>query len=340
MHSKQKAALVCCAMILALMFSDLIRQSVHNSLILSVQVLIPSLYPSFVLSGMLLDFGLHTLLPPPIASFIISLICGYPLGTRTVCNYYIEGNLNFDQANTLLMCTANASPAFIVVAVGNTIMGNQHFGYQLLISQILSSVLIFFFNVPDKLKFSTKKISSVSLGTSLIENIRSSAQQLLFVCSCTMFFGILFDALCQTKLINYSIFLVLISSIELTHGIGSIDNTSIYTVAFILGFSGIAILIQCIYFMQKTDLSIRHLIIGKLLYAFNMPCIISLFYSPTFHKIITISIIILTNSAVTCIMRCKGCEKDYDFFKRYRKMLRILRARNKNNHEGASSLPT
>ena len=231
MHSKHKALLILVAIIGAILISQAVRESIQNSLALCVQILIPALFPFFVLSGMLLDFGLDLILPPPIAAFLIGLICGYPLGSRTVCDYFIQGKLSTEQANGLLMCTANASPAFVVIAVGSTVLENKALGFILLLCQSLAALILFFIFVPDKLQFAKSRAQTVTFSASLIGNIKKSGEQLLFVCACTAFFGIAFDLLAQSNWIASPFFAVFTACTELLHGMTLFDADKLYLIA-------------------------------------------------------------------------------------------------------------
>lgn len=339
MHSKRSALLILAAIIGAILISDSVRESIQNSLALCAQILIPALFPFFVLSGMLLDFGLDLLVPPPIAAFLIGLICGYPLGSRTVCDYFMQGKLNTEQANGLLMCTANASPAFVVIAVGSTVLENKTLGYTLLLCQSIAAAILFCIFVPDKLQFAKSKAQTVTFSASLISNIKKSGEQLLFVCACTAFFGIAFDLLTLSQWMTVPFFAVFTACTELLHGITLFHADKLYLIAPVLGFSGFSVLMQCAFFVRKTTLQFHFVVVGKLMYGILLPALLCIFCFPSLqHKILAGMIIILTNTVAACIIKGKGCEKENDFFKRHRKMLCLLRTGHKNRHERTGSV--
>ncbi len=335
MTAKRAVSLVLAVFLLTMLFSETVSLSVQNSLQLCLQTLIPALYPYFVLNGMLIDCGIDLLFPSPTAAFIISLLCGYPLGTRTVCEMYQQNRLSQKQANALLLCTANTSPGFMLTIIGDVILESRYFGIVFLLIQTICATVLFLIAVPKKAEHNLSGVKSVSFIDALIDNLQKSTQQILFVCACTVIFGILFDGIMQTGIRN---FLSLIALTELIHGVNLFTRDTAMQLAAVVGFSGISVLMQCAFFIKNADLKVRYLILGKICYGTWMPLLLSLWIKPIQYKIVSLSIFILTNTIIVCIIKHKGSEKNRDIFKRNRKMLRLLRARNHNHHERAGSL--
>ncbi len=328
MRSRYKVVFTILIMITLIILSQNVRLSIQNSLSLCVSLLIPALFPFFIISGMLFDFGIDLLIPPSLCSFFIGLICGYPLGTRTVCQCYQQQRLSRQQAQALLMCTANASPAFVVIVLGETILKSKSLGFLLLLFQSINALILFLLLVP-KGKYQIKSTAGEHILTSLIHNTKAAIEQILFVCSITMVFGIISDLISPilSKRLKR-----LIGLIEILHGITLLDHKDLWAAAMLLGFSGLCVWAQCIFYIQKTDLNISYLILGKIQAALTLPQYINLFIAPAIgYKILSIIIIILTNIFLMCIIKTKGCDKKHDFFKKHRKMLRLLRASNENS---------
>lgn len=341
MRSRYKAIIFLTIIIILLFFSDIVRLSIQNSLSLCVQGLIPALFPYFVLSGVLLDLGIDLLFPGPWSSFLIGQICGFPLGTRSVCNLYQQNKLDRHQAHGLLMCTANASPAFVVVILGSVVLHNKELGYTLLLCQFLCSLLIFILFVPNKCKKHAHQTQTVSLIRSLMQNTKNAAEQLLFVCSLTTFFGIIFDFLYHLPFYDLPLFRMVTACTELLHGVTIFKENEIINISVILGLSGLCVWMQCAYYIRNTDLSFRYLVFGKLLYGLTLPSLMVILTSPQMkYKINALIIIILTNTIATCIIKNKGCEINHDIFKKHRKMLRLLRTRYQDCTTGTGSLPS
>ena len=319
-----------------IIFSPIVRTSIYNSLTICAKFLIPSLFPFFIISGMLFDFGIDIIFPPTLCSFIIGLFCGFPIGTKSLCESYNKENLTKKQASALLLCTANASPAFIVITLGEAILKNKELGYLLLVCQAINAISLYLLTVP-KSNFKINKSITKDVSTSLIDNTKSATEQILFVCSMTTVFGILFDLLATFLKGN---FIKLSAFVELLHGITLFDKKNLLIIAAVLGFSGICAISQCIFFIKKTDLNIAYLFLGKIQASIVLPLYATLFINNKLqYKIISLIIILLTNIGMMCIMNIKGCENKNDFFKKHRKMLRLLRTSNKNSFQRTSTLP-
>ncbi len=328
MRSRYKVTTAIIVLCLLIIFSPIVRTSIHNSLMLCAKFLIPSLFPFFIISGMLFDFGIDLIFPPTLCCFTIGLFCGFPIGTKSLCESYNKQNLTRKQASALLLCTANASPAFVVIALGETILKSKELGYLLLLCQSINAIFLYLLTVP-KSKFKITKSVTKDVLTSLIDNTKSATEQILFVCSMTIVFGILFDVvvpLLKGNLIKLS------AMVELLHGITLFDSDNLLVIAASLGFSGLCIISQCIFFIKKTDLNAAYLFWGKIQASIALPLYVTLFIdSKLQYKIMSFTIILLTNIGMMCIMNNKGCENKNDFFKEHRKMLRLLRASNKNS---------
>ncbi len=339
MRLRYKAGIIITVIIVLIGFSDVVRTSISNSLSLCFHGLIPALFPFFILSGILLDVGIDLLLPAPWASFLVGQICGFPLGTRFVCKLYQHGRIDPHQANTLLMCTANASPAFIVIIVGTTVLHNKNLGYLLFFCQFICSFASFLLFVPNKTKNLSFCCKSTSLLQSLIDNTKNATEQIIFVCGMTTAFGIIYDLLYQLPLHHFPLFRILLSCTELLHGITMFDEQEILYISVSLAISGMCVWMQCIYYIRATDLLPRYLIYGKVLYGICMPMLLILFSFPNIkQKVTALIIIILTNTVTACIIKSKEREKDNDILQNHRKVLRILRTRHKNRNERASSV--
>lgn len=327
MRSLRSVILLLMIIFFLIVFSAAVRTSIIFSLNICATVIVPTLFPFFILSGMLLDFGLADILTPAWSAFLAGQICGFPLGTRMVCSLYQKNKLSRTQATSLLTCTANASPAYVIITLGSAVLKSIESGVILLICQSITAFLLFLFLVPNKCTSRSKQSVCVRWIDSLIHNTKNAVEQIFFVCAMTVVFGIICDVI--------SIFLpnsILIGLVEILHGGTTFSKNDLIQLATVLGFSGLCIWTQCIYYIRQTDLPIFGMIYGKIYSAVTLPLLVCQFTTISiYYKITALLIIILTNTLTACIIKCKGCEKNNDFFKRDRKMLRILRARYKNS---------
>ncbi len=120
-------------------------------------VIIPSLFPFFVLSGLIVEMGLvrhlGRLLQPVMkplfnvggscsAAFALGIIGGYPVGAVTAISLYKKGLCSKSEAERLLAFCNNSGPAFILGVVGAGIFSSSLVGLVLYLAHIISSVIV------------------------------------------------------------------------------------------------------------------------------------------------------------------------------------------------------
>lgn len=123
-------AVLCCFSAL-LLLPEISAQAARDAMLLCAQTLIPSLFPFFVLSSLLIACGaselLSALLSPlmrPLfglsgtgaAALALGLCGGYPVGARTAAELVENGALSRDEGERLLAFCNNAGPGFLACA--------------------------------------------------------------------------------------------------------------------------------------------------------------------------------------------------------------------------------
>lgn len=132
-----------------LRFPQEISQAVRDGLFLCWNTLLPSLFPFFVLSALIVNLGLSACLGqwleplmqplfhlPGVCSspLILGLLGGYPTGARTAVALYQNGQCTREQAQRLLSFCNNCGPAFLIGTVGVSQFG--HLAYGLLLAGV------------------------------------------------------------------------------------------------------------------------------------------------------------------------------------------------------------
>ena len=124
---------------------------------LCFNVIIPSLFPFFVLSSLVVDLGLagylgRALEPvmrplfrvsgPCAAACVLGFIGGYPVGARTAISLYEDGMCTKTEAQRLLAFCNNSGPAFILGVVGAGVFSSSRVGLVLYLAHMLASLLV------------------------------------------------------------------------------------------------------------------------------------------------------------------------------------------------------
>ena len=129
-----------------LLFPDTGTQAAHDALVLCAQTVIPSLFPFFVLSSLLVQSDVPRLLSRAMAgvmyplfgvsgagasALILGLLGGYPVGARTVAELYGRGEIAREEAEQLLAFCNNSGPGFFLGVCGTAVFGSARAGMYL-----------------------------------------------------------------------------------------------------------------------------------------------------------------------------------------------------------------
>lgn len=124
---------------------------------LCFNVIIPSLFPFFVVASLTVELGvaerLGRLLAPmmrplfnvggPCASaLVLGFVGGYPVGARTVLSLYENGQCTKSEAERMLAFCNNSGPAFIFGVVGAGLFQSSRVGLLLYLAHILASLTV------------------------------------------------------------------------------------------------------------------------------------------------------------------------------------------------------
>ena len=115
----------------------------REALALCLKSVLPSLFPFFVLSSLLVAGGgaaalgraLEPMMRPLFrlggagaGALVLGLVGGYPVGARTAAELHRRGALSRSEAERLLGFCNNAGPGFILGVCGGTVFGDARAG--------------------------------------------------------------------------------------------------------------------------------------------------------------------------------------------------------------------
>lgn len=283
-----------------ILFTKEVSAAASNGIDTCLRVVIPSLFPFFVLSSLCISTGMaHSLsrlfalpmrylfrLPASCApAFVLGLIGGYPTGAKTAFDLYDGGACDGEECARLLGFCSSCGPAFIFSAVGVSIFGSLRAGAIIYICHILSAIIIgvlsgFFYKgkVPNKNMTSAVGRLTPAAFTSAVS---SSFSSMINVCGFVIFFSSLmaflqkcgFFGLCQRLLF----FLpegagqsLARGVIEMTGGVMSVPvealgfPAAMTLCAFIIGFGGLSVHCQVLSLLGDRPISMGRYFRGKL----------------------------------------------------------------------------
>lgn len=267
-------------------------ENAHRSLMLCFDVIIPSLFPFFICSGLLIYSGMaksiskfcRPIMKPLFninscgaSAFVLGIISGYPLGAVTACNLYESGYLSKTETERLLSFCNNSGPLFILGAVGTAIYSNPKIGILLYIAHIFAALsvgFIFRFYASDKHSAPDYTINQSEQGfaETFSQVLNSSINSILTVCGAIIFFGAVSGTISGFLPKNGIAKALITAVLEMTNGINSISlldislTNKLLLSAFAVGFAGLCIHLQVMATVAKQHLSLLPYIFGKLLH--------------------------------------------------------------------------
>lgn len=220
-----------------LIFSKSNLPAVKSGLQLWATSVIPSLFPFFVATELLMHTNLVTLLGKLLTplmkplfnirgegafTFIMGIISGYPIGAKIATNFRRNNICSKEECERLLSFTNNSGPLFIIGTVGILMFGSTSIGILLFTTHLLACITVgllfrywkkgkntFNSNTSSNFTNSTKKMATFSnLGEILAESITSSISTILLIGGFVVIFSSIISILKASGLLhNFTILL-------------------------------------------------------------------------------------------------------------------------------------
>ena len=222
-------------------------------------------------------------------AFIMSIISGYPVGSRIVYDLYSQKVITKSESEKLSVLASTSGVIFIIGVVGINMFKSKVIGLAIYLTHVLSAVLvgIIFRNHGDYSNETDNFKMNLNAENSLYESVYSSVISSLIVGGFISIFYVFTDvALNNNLLLPFEFifdkaFLFLGGNKEISRAfsVGLIECTrgakelsllplSPLTVALsgaLISFSGISIIMQSLAFLQKAKVNSWFFIKGKLL---------------------------------------------------------------------------
>jgi len=261
----------------------------------------PSLFPFFVITDLLINYGFIDLLGgltkkimnklfylPGDASFIIiaSMLSGFPSSAKYIKEMLEEKKIDTDEAQYLLSFTHFSNPLFVIGFIGGTALKSKELGYIVLLCHIISNFLIAFairkkrkINIsPNKFSNTLEEIAKKRQSTRFIPTLTSSI--LKTINTLILLLGIITTFLIITSLITNLIPIdnfsktIISGLLEMTQGIKYLSildgiplnlKTSIMTM--FISFGGISIHLQVMSILSDTKINYKEYLLSRIAHA-------------------------------------------------------------------------
>ena len=265
----------------------LITRITNYSLSIWVENLIPSLFPFFVLSDILISYNITNYIPKrlkkiliklwntspnTISIFFLSMLSGFPSNARNIRTYYDKGQISTKEANITLAYTHFANPLFILSTTTIFFLHNKTSGLIIMISLYLSNIILGIilkkYNpTGPNINFNTVSTKSQNFGPIFVSAIKKSIDTLGILTTFLLLASLLIN------LINVSTYteVIIKSIIEITMGLKDLGTLSIsithktVLATTIITFGGLSVHLQVISQLIGTNIKYKYFLYGRII---------------------------------------------------------------------------
>lgn len=288
MKGKIAVTAALCALLEMILAPQQMIDSARYALRLCAELIIPSLFPFFVVSGLLNRLGFSARLAGRLSrpaarlygisgagatALFMGLIGGYPLGAAYIADMRRQGLISAEEGERLMGFCNNSGPAFLIGSIGAGVFGSARLGLGLYIIHILSALITgLFFRGSGRYKAQMPHLPE-SRGSALIDSVRQAAQSILSVCGfivcfCVIiglmdaggFFSLFAGRLASLTGLELHAARALLSGVlELGSGIGAMRGLSpspvnLAIAAGIVGWGGVSVHFQTYAVLAESDI--------------------------------------------------------------------------------------
>lgn len=207
-----------CAVLSLLSCPEESLEAARGGVTLCLNVIIPSLFPFFVLSALVVDLGLSRYFGRALqwmmrplfhvsgtcaSALALGLIGGYPVGARTAISLYEKGLCSKTEAERMLAFCNNSGPAFILGVVGVGVFSSSRAGIFLYLAHAAASLCVGFLFRFYKARSPALPASSASapppalrFSAAFTDAVKSAFSGTLNICAFVLFFTVFIRLLC------------------------------------------------------------------------------------------------------------------------------------------------
>ena len=270
-----------------LMFSSSAADSAKNGIYRCINTVIPTLFPIFVINGLLINSGaayrITRILARPIKKIfgiegigvyptVIGLICGAPSGCIALSSMLENDDIRREEASIIAVVSSPISFSFLYATVGAKMLASQKLGMILYLIGVISSVISGRI-ISSLIKNKTNKESihrhsfSQNPSFSLSRAISGAVSSILSISGAIVFFSSLSGLICAIPDIPFFVKAFSTIFLEITSGAEAVTVHLSKASSFLFlcagaGWSGLSIISQCLSAVGKKA-SLGLFLVGK-----------------------------------------------------------------------------
>lgn len=272
-----------------LLNKTLIFDTISYSLNIWVTSIVPSLFPFFVLSDILISYNITNYIPKMIKKtfqslfhvsentitiFFLSILSGFPSNARNARKLYDLGLIEEEEASHALIFTHFSNPLFVLGTVSVFFLKNEQLGIILLISHYLSNIIVGLFlrrkNYQPLNHYTIPAKKSQNFPMVFANSIKSAIDTLLLILGTLTCFLVLSSIIINRLHLNPYNATLLKGILEMTMGLKSLsllpisDLYKVVISTMFISFGGLSVHMQVISQLNGTKISYKSFLIGRI----------------------------------------------------------------------------
>lgn len=266
------------------------------------KVLLPSLFPFFVLSEMFIRCGgadfsgkAFSFFMKPLfringngaSAFILGIISGYPIGAKTAAGLYKNGYVSKKEAENLICFCNNSGPLFIMNSVGAGMLLSRDAGIFLYVIHVLSAItvgVVLRFSLPvSKTKTECRVCEPARTRNAFTESVENATLAIIKVFAYVIFFAIMLEVAYASKVFYVFEKLLVCSGVsgdvadallrsvfEITSAIKKLNvsdttfSLKLIISSFMMGWSGLSVILQTKAVVGGININFKKYVTAKL----------------------------------------------------------------------------
>lgn len=256
--------LVLTVFLVLFIFSEECKDGALDGILMCLGVLVPSLFPFFVLASFISESHIIDLVAPVfnpvsrlllgmkgvcITPVIMSVIGGYPVGAKMTATLYKNKSITKNEAQRLAVICCCAGPGFLITFVGLTLLCSKEAGIILLLSQIISIALLCLLSrlIYGKTENNQTecKTRSPLLSEAFVSSVSSAVRSAAGMCGFVLIFSIICNILTDGFMISSTLGKCFVALLEITNGVTYLSGEiSLEILCALTGFGGICVHLQ------------------------------------------------------------------------------------------------
>lgn len=301
MNKKTTKVLIIFMLLLTLFYmigwSSEVIESVSFSISIWKDNLFPTLFPFFVVSNLLMQYGFVDVIGkileypmqkifhlPKDCGFVLatSLFSGFPSGAKYTKDLVAEKKITREEGARLLTFTHYSNPLFILGMIGNILLHNQLVSYFILIAHVSSGLLVgYLWNrtyISSKIPMNQKKKNKInspskSFGELLTNSIFDSLNTMFLLLGIVSIFLIINSLLNQ--IFDFPPILKAFFSgvLEMTQGVKLASNLAIpevikiIMITSIISFGGFSVHMQVIGIISEYKIKYKPFLLARIMHS-------------------------------------------------------------------------